>query len=479
MIYIFLNNNYIKTLYFKKSLMGQFETFFFEKKYQINIINEDSSFNIDILASVIKEALNEISTKEKRLYIILPQELFLFLKIKVPIDIAPSALKSFINDKVINEWKINPDDFYTDYLTFKNNSHLFINLYTIKRETVTSVKKTLNLINCRLINIIPETIAYFKLFSKTLRKGKEEKILFLRMENNQVEGFQYDNNGLIEGNRLFLKIDKTKSLETQIKNLLDTFSYKPNRLIISGNQSEDIRQDIFTKMVGVWTNPLKRIINDFYKDQVKLLIFNQKEKISLLNYDICFGAFIFDLENKNFSLIKNGKLMINHKKINITFPSFNLNFILKKNFLFFIISFIMSFGFFMFLSKLTYNKNFQFFSNKISKPTITPTPTYTITPSPTPTYSKTDLKIKILNGSGIKGKAAELRDILKEKNYGEILTGNADNFDYKRTIIKTKRTYQEAGNLLKQDLQIENPKFELLPEDNPADIEIIIGQDIE
>ncbi len=114
--------------------------------------------------------------------------------------------------------------------------------------------------------------------------------------------------------------------------------------------------------------------------------------------------------------------------------------------------------------------------------TITPTltPTQPPTPTSTPAFKKEELKIKILNGSGITGKAAALKKVLQDDQYGEIITGNADNNDYQRTIIRTKKNYLSAIPLLKTSLSefLDSPQTDLLADEETADIIIIIGKDI-
>ncbi len=115
----------------------------------------------------------------------------------------------------------------------------------------------------------------------------------------------------------------------------------------------------------------------------------------------------------------------------------------------------------------------------LSLPTPSPTPTATPTPTPTPALKKEELKIKVLNGAGTKGKAAEVKEILKNKEYGEILTDNADNFDYQITEINVKKDKIQAASLLKNDLKdyVTSPKIGQLDDKETADVIIIIGAD--
>ena len=101
-------------------------------------------------------------------------------------------------------------------------------------------------------------------------------------------------------------------------------------------------------------------------------------------------------------------------------------------------------------------------------------------PTPTPSFIREELKIKVLNGSGTKGKASVVKDILKEKKYLEIVTGNADNFDYNVTEIQVKKSKKEAANYILEDLKdyTHQPAVsEDLEEKELPDVVIIVGQD--
>ncbi len=113
----------------------------------------------------------------------------------------------------------------------------------------------------------------------------------------------------------------------------------------------------------------------------------------------------------------------------------------------------------------------------VAKPTAKPTEK----PIPTPSFKKETVTIKILNGSGTKGKATEVKDILKEKGYVEILTGNADNFDYAKSELQVKPDKKDAAAVFIKDLSdhVKITKTSDLDKKNPADLILIIGADFE
>lgn len=84
--------------------------------------------------------------------------------------------------------------------------------------------------------------------------------------------------------------------------------------------------------------------------------------------------------------------------------------------------------------------------NKLNNPTPSPTPIATLaSPTPTPADKQTDLTkylITILNGSGIAGEAAKVKDILEEAGFKVGSTANAKTYDYAKTEISTKTTVE-------------------------------------
>jgi hypothetical protein len=225
----------------------------------------------------------------------------------------------------------------------------------------------------------------------------------------------------------------------------------------------------------VWTNPLKRIIPHFYQDYLKIFIIPADKTLPLLQYDTCIGAFIFSLETKNFAILK--KRFPTMSAPSIGKPSFSFP---KKEIAIFAFSFLLSFLAFVAVSKMgSMSIKVPTLSIFPAKPTATPTPQ---PPTPTPTVvavERSEIKVKILNGSGVRGKATEVRDILKEAGYGEILTGNADNFDYTTTEIQVKKDMDKLAETMKEDLKdyVEKPDMTILDEDEASDIVLIFGAD--
>jgi hypothetical protein len=118
-------------------------------------------------------------------------------------------------------------------------------------------------------------------------------------------------------------------------------------------------------------------------------------------------------------------------------------------------------------------------------PTPEPLPAVEVTETPeamlTPTeeLDKADLKIKILNGTGVPGAAGKAVQLLEKLGYQGIKTGNADAYDYEKTEIKIKESKMSYLSLLSQDLEDEYPlatETGTLEESEDFDVEVILGK---
>jgi len=477
MIYLYLDKNTIKLLYLKKTLLGQQETLYNQKTYESNLFEKGKITNVDLLASAIKEVISSSNkpVAENQISLILPQEFFSFFRTTVPSDIATSALNSFISDKARSILPVDNTDLASDYFIQESESEKVVTYFGINQETLLSIKQALTLIDLKIVSIFPDTMTYFKLFEKTLRKEKKETILYAELGNNVLSGYLFDSCGLIDDKKISIKYSEEEKVADVLKTKIGeitTDKKKVNRIIISGEKSDTIRQDTFTKSVGVWTNPLKRIVPTFYESYLKMLVPKDGKAFPILTYDVCFGAFILSEENKSFSLLENGAYS-NRSKISL--PRIGMP---KKEVFLFVGSFVISFLLFVLISKFGGNFKLPNFLAKKNIATITPTEAPP-SPAPTPNFKKEEVKIKILNGSGVKGKATEIKEILRKKGYVEILTDNADNFDYLITEIQVKSDKKQLGEMIKDDLKdyVTSPTLTVLDDKEASDLVLIFASD--
>ncbi|MEX1052589.1 MAG: LytR C-terminal domain-containing protein [Patescibacteria group bacterium] len=474
MLYLYIDRYRIKLLYLKRSILGQYEATYFEKKYELELLENGKVKNIDVLASSLKEALGNIPEGyDKHVFLIIPQTSVSFIKAEIPKDIAPSAINSFILDKARSTLLSDFDNSYYDYFINEVDNQKQINFFSIGADALEGYVETLNLLGLKLVSILPETLAVFKLFEKTLRKEKKENILYVSYDGDFAYGFLFDTGGLKSDKKWTTKVEDDNELESLLKEKKEEYEKEGivlNRIILSGKGSENIRQDTFTKNVGVWTNPLKRIIPNFYSDYIKMIILQSGKTFPILSFDMCFGAFIFAQENKDFQIlkkpIKKTKGMSNFKMPNI-----------KKEILIFLAAAILSFGIFFAISRSNIDwASLNFFAKTQPTPTVeekAPTPT------PTPEVVKEEIRIKILNGSGTAGKAGEVEDILNELGYTETVTDNAESFDYTTTEIQVKTSFAHVIETLTEDLSeyVSSTEITTLDEDDTSDVIIIVATD--
>ena len=487
MIYIHIESSQIKILALKKSLLGQYEITTFEKKHESDHLDQGRVLNVDVLASAIKEGVTHANALSDRdVVLILPQESFSFLKIDIPTDIASSAVSSFVYDKARATLQLNLDDYYSNYFVKEVAGQKQVSFYAIDSAVLDSFNQALTLLNLKAVHVVPETLAIFKLFEKTLRQEKKENICYVSYSGSDLSGYLFDSGGLASETHWKAKIEEGTKLEEILKAKTDEFAEqgnKLNRIILSGNASDSVRQDTFTKAVGAWTNPLKRIIPNFYDSYLKSLVIPTGTAFPILTFDVCFGTFILLQENKEFQLLKKAP-----KSMSKGMPSFSMPRIplFRKELLIFIVAFGLSFGAFFLLSrsnfasmKLPSMPSIPSISNPFAAVKPSPTAVPTIAPTPTPSYDKETLRVKILNGSGEVGIASTAKELLSDGGFKEIVTANADNYEYETTVYQIKAEFTDVEDELTKALDgtVKAPKIEELDADDTSDVIIILGAD--
>lgn len=492
MLYIYIGHHAIKVLHVSKSLLGQYSVQEAEKKFSVQLLKAGKVAHTDIVASAIKEVISHLTggaLKEKQVSLVLPQEAFFFTRSEVPSDMAASAVISFMKEKAKSVLPAHLDNVYFDFVSAENESKRIVSLFAIEESTVVGYKETLQLVDLQLVSLLPDTLAYYKLFEKTLRKGKIEHILYGSYEEDMVSAYLFDSFGLLEKESFSAKLTGGKGVEEPFKKIRTEYEdkhQKINRLILSGSLSDSVRQDTFTKDIGIWTNPLKRILPHFYSEYLKMLVTLDNKPFPILQFDACFGALIFSIENKGFTLLKNtfspSRAVMSQSSAKqspfgiVHKPPFRIS----KEILLFIASFAGSFLIFTFLtqSPAGFNMRLPQFVAK-AKPTPMPTVAPSPTPSPTPEIKKETLKVKILNGSGTPGKAGEVKTVMKELKYNDIVTDNAETFDYEITEVAVKKGNDHLGALVKSELleYVKEVKITTLDEKENADIVVTVGKD--
>lgn len=115
-----------------------------------------------------------------------------------------------------------------------------------------------------------------------------------------------------------------------------------------------------------------------------------------------------------------------------------------------------------------------------TKPTPTALPTTPPEPTATPTPpDKGKIEVQILNGGGTAGAATKMKNLLDQKGYVVVATGNTDEFSYTQTEIVVKAGQEAIRALIAADIQdsysLATSK-EVLPDDAPYSVRVIVGK---
>ena len=86
------------------------------------------------------------------------------------------------------------------------------------------------------------------------------------------------------------------------------------------------------------------------------------------------------------------------------------------------------------------------------------------------------IRIRILNGCGFKGAAAEMRNHLSQYNVDIVGIGNADRFVYDKTIIVVKQDDHQDLERLMRYTDIDRRVY-ALSDDSVESFQIIVGRD--
>jgi hypothetical protein len=112
-------------------------------------------------------------------------------------------------------------------------------------------------------------------------------------------------------------------------------------------------------------------------------------------------------------------------------------------------------------------------------PTVAGEPTKTVEATPTLGLVRADLKVEVLNGSGVAGLAAKAAAYLEEIGYKEVKTANASKYDYPETLVQVKENKKQYLGMVKEDVSKKYTlaaKTEILDEKSDFDVVIIVGK---
>lgn len=122
------------------------------------------------------------------------------------------------------------------------------------------------------------------------------------------------------------------------------------------------------------------------------------------------------------------------------------------------------------------------FQKMMSMEQPTPSAAPTKKPTPTPQVDLSAYTIKVLNGSGITGEAATLKDKLTAEGFKVGTTGNADASDYDKTEITVKKNVDEGyvtklKEALEKEYKVSTPVRLSENASQEADVTVTIGKE--
>lgn len=91
---------------------------------------------------------------------------------------------------------------------------------------------------------------------------------------------------------------------------------------------------------------------------------------------------------------------------------------------------------------------------------------------------RSEVSVRVLNGSGVSGAAASARDILEKLGWSVDSIGNADADDYEATKVRAKADFSDLADLMASDLSSDfdaSTSSDELEASDSADIEVIVG----
>lgn len=115
-----------------------------------------------------------------------------------------------------------------------------------------------------------------------------------------------------------------------------------------------------------------------------------------------------------------------------------------------------------------------------AEPTSSPFVEPETTPTPEPKeINKAEFKIDIQNGSGIKGEAGKVKDLLEKAGLTVGSAGNAKTYDYKETVIQAKEGVsteflKELKTALEKSYVVKS-KVDIIPDKEASEVIVIVG----
>ncbi|MBL7159117.1 pilus assembly protein PilM [Candidatus Microgenomates bacterium] len=521
MFNIDISDSSIEVLNLKKSLMGKTKVSSSGRvELEQGVVKSGEILDTEKLTKKISELV-----KKGKINFTLPDLRTFTCRVQLASDIAHSALEPFLKEKILEIVPYDFEELIYDFKvvneTEKGKEILFL---AVPTKILAGYLKIFKALKLTPIFAVSESLAAFEIFRETV--VKDEVLLYIDIGSQTSTFSFFDRFGP------FLTLNEpveTKLLKEEVKKAVSFLKEKHEkevkRIILGGGGSLEIDGEAFSKEIEVWTTKIDKILEDKLKkaslhfnvgDLPPTLFINvlglsllsqKKEALNLLKKS---KDLLIKLEEQNDQekkeeekkdeikeskeeeeTIKEGKEVKQGEEEKpeeikeqekpekkSVFSRFLGGLLRLKWLLVIIIVSLLTFsGIYFFVKKPSVKETEE--QADTTSPTVQPA-TEEDEPTPTTEIARKDFKIKILNGSGIAGKAGEVAEILEGLGYEIVETGNADSFDYEETVIQVKEEkeglFSDLTNDLKDDYTVSSEK-NLLPEEEGVDAVVIVGKE--
>lgn len=487
MFSIGVSDSSIEVLNLKKGLFGQMGVVSFGSvTLEEGIVKNGEILDCEKLAQKI-----EVYVKKGKINFTLPDLRTFTERIKLPPDVSRSAVDSFLREKMREIIPLAFEELAYDFkVVNETEKGKEVLLIAFPKKILIAYLKTFHCLNLTPILALPESLAAFEIIEETI--VKEEIVLFIALGMKTSTFSFFDRFGpLLTLNESVDSQVVKEEIKKTAQFLEEKFGKEIKRIVLGGQGSADVDTDLFSKETGIWTTKADKILSDKLTKIPLTLSVGKNNPVLFINV---LGLSLLAQKKEELYLLKEakdwileqkkkeekekeaeGKIAGEKKQAKGT--DLRLLFRLRHLLIMIIVAGVTFAGILLMVKKPWMRKG--------QEKTLTPLPSQTpqaleVIPMPTVAFSRRDLKVKVLNGSGISGRAGEAAAVLEKLGYQVVETSNADSFDYEETIIKIKEENKSFLPLLTNDLKTHytvSSEEEILPEDEEEDVVVIVGKE--
>lgn len=509
-----ISDSSIEALSFKKSLLGKGGVAGFGRvELEEGVVKNGQVLDEQKLASKVGELV-----KKGKINFTLPDLRVFMNRVQLPLDISRSVLEPFLKEKVAEFIPYDIEDLAFDFKVVNETEKGREILFTaIAKKILAGYLRTFKIAKLTPLIAVPESVAAFEIFRETV--VKDELVLYVDVGGRTSTLSFFDKFGPL------LTINEpaeTKLLKEEIKKatsfLKEKHDREVKRVVLGGGGSLEMDAEVFSKEAEIWTTKIDKILED--KLTKLSLRFSVGDLPPVLFVNV-FGLALLGQSKEGLNLLKQadallarakeeearekavegkkegeervegegkekegreqteeaskdagGRLTQEEQVPKSQSKSPKVKIVIVGA----VIAFLTFLALFIFLKRPSTPKK----EKEISLPA--PTVEVTVAPqslTPAKGIDRKDVKVKILNGSGIAGKAGEAATLLENLGYQIVETGNANSFDYEETVIQIKKEkkdfFPDLTNDLKSAYTVSREEIEL-SEEEEVDAVVIVGK---